>query len=81
MASHVLVVSYPKGDEIQLVQDGGDDNEKESKDERLEEKEFLPQPLLTGPTAIVYKRTFPLRFIPLQASPVIEAQTPPPDAA
>lgn len=81
MASHVLVVSHPKPDEIQLVQDSGEDDESGSNDERLEEKEFLPHPASTDFGAILYKRTFPLRFIPLLASPVIESQTPPPDQA
>lgn len=81
MASHVLVVSHPKLDDVQLVQDGSEDNETGSNDERLGEKEFLSHPAYADLSVVLYKQSFPVCFIPSLASPVLETQTPPPDRA
>ena len=81
MASHVLVPSHPKQEEIQLVQDSPEENETRGFEETPGEKEFLPHSLPTDPETVPYTRNFSTRFIPLEASPVIENQTPPPDGA
>ena len=81
MASHVLVPFHPKQDEIQLVQDTPEETGTGGFEEKEGEKEFLPHSLQTSPEATPYTTIFSTRFIPLQASPVIENQTPPPDRA
>jgi hypothetical protein len=81
MASHVLVPFHPKQDEIQLVQDTPEEKENGGLEEKPGEKEFLPHSLPTHPEAIPYTTSFSTCFIPLQASPFIENQTPPPDPA
>ena len=81
MASHVLVHTYPVQDEIQMVQEGQEEGETGGKDEKLGEKDFLPHASPANLVAIVHTLKFPVRFIALKASPVIEDQTPPPDQA
>ena len=81
MASHVLVPFHPKQAEMELVQDTPEENETGGFEEKPGEKEFLPHSLPASPEATPYTTSFSTRFIPLQASPFIENQTPPPDQA